>query len=139
MIELRRKEKIMIEPVNCGCGGKAKIAKKILMGDLPDVYVFCRNCSIRTGEYYSVAEAIQAWNRAMGARYVTDEVFDKVKGEVIEDVLKSVKIERTAKVVNYEDPFGNGGYGDCSECWAEVNEQYTYCPNCGARLEWNEF
>ena len=53
--------------INCGCGGEAKIAKKILMGNLPDVYVFCENCSIRTREYYSVAEAIKAWNRAMGA------------------------------------------------------------------------
>lgn len=44
--------------------------------------------------------------------------------------------ERTAKVKNYQDLFGLGGYGDCSECGAEVNEQYIYCPNCGARLEW---
>ena len=35
------------------------------MGNLPDVYVLCENCSIRTREYYSVTEAIMAWNKAM--------------------------------------------------------------------------
>ena len=56
-----------IKPVHCGCGGEAKIRQKYLMGNLPDVYVICENCSIRTGEYYSEVEAIEAWNRAMGA------------------------------------------------------------------------
>ena len=46
--------------------------------------------------------------------------------------------EQTAKVENIEDPAGMGAYGDCSECGAEVNEQYAYYPNCGARLEWDE-
>lgn len=55
------------KPVRCGCGGEAKIRQKYLMGNLPNVYVICGNCAIRTGEYYSETEAIEAWNRAMGA------------------------------------------------------------------------
>lgn len=50
--------------------------------------------------------------------------------------LSSAKPERMAKVENIEDPAGMGAYGDCSECGAEVNEQYAYCPNCGCKLEW---
>lgn len=97
-----------LKPARCGCGGEAQIAKKILMGNLPDVYIFCRNCSIRTGEYYSVAEAVEAWNRAMG--------------------------ERTAKVnVLYRDE--SVIFGHC-KCGQAVNTYATYCHKCGARLEW---
>lgn len=52
------------------------------------------------------------------------------------EYLQSAEPERTAKVENIEDPAGMGAYGDCSECGAEVTEQYAYCPNCGCRLEW---
>lgn len=57
-----------LKPVQCGCGGEAEICQKYLSGNLPDIYVLCGNCSIRTGEYYTEAEAIEAWNRAMGKR-----------------------------------------------------------------------
>ena len=70
-----------LEPVHCGCGGEAKIRQKYLMGNLPDVYVICENCATRTGEYYSELEAVEAWNRAMGA-----------------DAYKTKATERTAKV-----------------------------------------
>ena len=100
-----------LKPVNCRCGGEAQIGKKYLMGNLPDVYVICGNCSIRTGEYYTEAEAIEAWNLAMG--------------------------ERTAKVKRYS--FGEtltyDFDGQC-ECGKWVDALWDYCPSCGARLEW---
>ena len=113
-----------MKPVNCGCGGEAEVRLLPLCCGLRheeiEYAVVCRKCRTRTEYKDSEAEAIMTWNRAMG----TAE--------------KSSIVERTAKVVNYEDPSGLGGYGDCSECWAEVNEQYTYCPNCGAKLDWSE-
>lgn len=48
----------------------------------------------------------------------------------------NTRVEPTAKVENYEDPAGLGGYGDCSECGAYVHVDYAYCPNCGVKLDW---
>ena len=56
---------------------------------------------------------------------------------VIKKTLDELKANwQTAKVNNADDPYGLGMYGDCSECGAMVNENYAFCPNCGARLEW---
>ena len=55
-----------LKPVRCGCGGEAEVYIKMLSGNLPNIYILCRNCSIRTEEYYTEAEAITAWNKAMG-------------------------------------------------------------------------
>ena len=54
----------MIEPVNCGCGGEARVIMLI-----PEVYaVECSKCYIRTGSSACTeAEAIKVWNKAMGA------------------------------------------------------------------------
>ena len=102
-----------LTPVRCGCGGEAKVISYLSREYCKMAYyVRCENCGTETDDLHSEAEAVQAWNRAMGGK--------------------------TVKVENYQDPFGLGGYGDCSECGAEVNEQYAYCPNCGARLEWYE-
>lgn len=104
----------MNKPINCGCGGEAIIETDhdtVVPGEPIDwKRVRCSKCNIRTTWRYTEDEAIEVWNRAMGVL--------------------------TVKVENYQDPAGMGAYGDCSECGAEVNEQYTYCPNCGARLEW---
>ena len=97
-----------LKPVACGCGGEAQIAKKYLMGNLPDVYVLCGNCSIRTGEYYTEAEAIEAWNLAMGER--------------------TVKATRKPEAFFYRCECG---YGLCCE-----KIDMNYCPHCGGRLEW---
>ena len=102
-----------LTPVRCGCGGEAVLCESDKYDSFNFTYmIYCKACGITSDVYDTEAEAVQAWNRAMGGK--------------------------TVKVENYQDPFGLGGYGDCSECGAEVNEQYVYCPNCGARLEWYE-
>ena len=103
-----------MKPVRCGCGGEAHIAKKILMGNLPDVYVFCGNCSIRTKEYYSEAEAIEAWNRANGEQIAKVDSF----------VLTSIPPQTIYK---------------CRNCWNEVKIQDNYCSKCRAKLEWSNY
>ena len=65
-----------------------------------------------------------------------EEFWAKPEREMLEWIAEEAE-ERTAKVENIEDPAGLGAYGDCSECGGEVTEQYTYCPNCGAKLDWS--
>lgn len=104
-----------LKPVRCGCGGEADS----YMSFTYEYYVMCHMCGTRTDYYTKEAEAIQAWNRAMGA----DQFRELTK-----------KIERTAKVnVHYRDE--SVVFGFC-ECGQAVNTYSTYCPNCGARLEW---
>ena len=92
-----------------------ELRKKILMGNLPDVYVFCENCSIKTKEYYSVTEAIMAWNMAMGAKDINAPNKDTVLIEPFDANLTHV------------------GYCMCGEL---VNIDYSYCPRCGRKIEW---
>ena len=101
--------------INCGCGGKPRIAKKILMGNLPDMYVLCENCSIRTKEYYSVTEAIMAWNTAMGAKDI------------------NVLNKDTVLIEPFDANLTHVGYCICGEL---VNIDYSYCPRCGRKIEW---
>lgn len=56
-----------LKPVKCGCGGEAKVIMLI-----PEVYaVECSKCWIRTGSpACTEAEAIEAWNRAMGTENI---------------------------------------------------------------------
>ena len=96
-----------LNPVRCGCGGEAKVQRvKTLKSHL--IVVMCTKCEIATNYYTNEAEAIQAWNKAMG--------------------------ERTAKAkVNFKDE--NFFFGWC-ECGQYQSSQFPYCPACGCRLEW---
>jgi len=59
-----------LKPVRCGCGGEAKVAP--YHGDgYESFYVYCQKCNIETDYYEFEAEAITAWNRAMGTEYRT--------------------------------------------------------------------
>ena len=102
-----------LKPVRCGCGGEAKTIQAFNKG----WYVYCPKC-IMCGSFYSTeAEAITAWNRAMGA---TDmNVGDK----------ETVIIEPFTTDMNH--------VGYC-KCGYLVNAEWKYCPNCGAKLEWSE-
>lgn len=83
----------------------------------PEEFEWCHDCK----EYDAEQHCCHRWTKFI--RKTVDEL--KANG-------------RTAKVNNAEDPYGLGMYGYCSECDAMVNENYAFCPNCGARLEWNE-
>lgn len=112
-------EKLMPCPF---CGGEAimKIQRHI-----PKGYEYtptCKNTSCAgrlTKKWLTETEAIEAWNR----RVATDKnVGDK---------------ERTAKVKKLGIlGLADSSYGTCENCWGDVLDRYTYCPHCGARLEW---
>lgn len=97
------------KPVRCGCGGEAKVYEMPLK-DCEGYSVQCNDCRIATFIWLSEAEAIQAWNKAMG--------------------------ERTAKVKNITHVRGYPPEGECSNCGFDVYDDGEYCPGCGARLEW---
>ena len=94
-----------LKPVHCGCGGEAKVWQ-------PYRYVvICKKCNTKTMGYTTEAEAIMAWNRAMGA---TAEP-ERKKGEWKNIAFYARK---------------------CSECGKEFYElEYdNFCPNCGADM-----
>ena len=68
-----------MKPVRCGCGGEAKVVKidkSFMKGEF--VYgIRCDKCSITTLWYRTEAEAVEAWNRAMGEDKV-DELMEHI-------------------------------------------------------------
>ena len=67
-----------LKPVRCGCGGEAKIIHSDYRNS-----VYCTACGIQTCYYATEAEAITAWNRAMGADKV-DELMEHVWREKLD-------------------------------------------------------
>ena len=71
---------------------------------------------------------------------VADEMLfiDAIVDEI--ENIPSAEQERTAKVKK-RFMLVTGGMGDTlplCECGFIVSDKWTYCPSCGARLEWNE-
>jgi hypothetical protein len=75
---------------------------------IPEVYaVECSKCYIRTGSPATTE------SEAITA-------WNRAMGE------------RTAKVKNVDEINAH-----CGNCDTPLSDWWTYCPNCGARLEWN--
>ena len=105
-----------LKPVPCGCGGEAKVGhiKKTSYLLKDRWYIGCPKCDICTGIYDTEAEAIEAWNRAMGER--TAMVWKPAEGR----------------------PAYEKGICSCGYVLSVLQRDFVYCPMCGARLEWNE-
>ncbi len=110
-----------LKPVQCGCGGEAKIVDYLSRENCQNAYyVFCKVCGMQTAEYLAEAEAVEAWNTAMGAHttaYTTAHT-----------------TERTAKVVHKQTDVNGMPWGKCGECNNLVFG--NYCSECGAKMEW---
>lgn len=59
-------EKTNQKPVKCGCGGEAEVCKSPLKYGYC-YFVKCERCETATNIFVKVEEAIEAWNKAMGA------------------------------------------------------------------------
>ena len=107
-----------LKPARCGCGGEAEVLHPSYTYCM---VVMCHKCGIKTPYMNSEAEAIEAWNRAMGNRME----FHTVK-------------ERTAKVDAGHKSVITGMLmdGHCMQCGRYVMDEDNYCPGCGCRLEW---
>jgi len=69
-----------LKPVRCGCGGEAQVFFPFTNNS---VYMIeCKKCGICTSAYETEAEAIEAWNRAMGKRDDVSRI-ERKKGEWI--------------------------------------------------------
>ena len=68
-----------MKPVRCGCGGEAKVMHPSYTHC---IVVMCGKCGIKTPYMNTEAEAIEAWNRAMGTEW---RLQWKVLGEVKEN------------------------------------------------------
>ena len=114
-----------LKPVKCGCGGEASA-----YAVPPYRYIKCSECGIETGRYYTFAEAITAWNKAIGKDM---NVPSKAEPE-----------ERTAKVEEVDvsrNP--NNNVYRCLNCGLYMHRtawgrDVKYCANCGAKLDWSE-
>ena len=59
-----------LKPVRCGCGGETEVIKHTFHGASPSYGVECTNCHAESWQFYNTeAEAIEAWNRAMGGTW----------------------------------------------------------------------
>lgn len=145
-----------LKTINCGCGGEAvlEIDHDTIQPGAPIDWkrVRCNNCNIRTTWRKSEAEAIKVWNTAMsGVVYpcttpngvytsgctITNTTDDKDDFHPVYDCM--VGKERTAKVTLLT-PNSKGYWstnGRCQGCGFLLERKHAYCPNCGARLEWN--
>lgn len=106
-----------LKPVNCGCGGEA-VANDYIdrYENKTEYFVHCVKCGICSADYDTEAEAVQAWNRAMGA--------------------KDINVPRKGK---WQRRKGSDCW-ECSECHAVledddiVRHNYYYCYHCGADM-----
>ena len=118
-----------LKPVRCGCGGEAVIDAE--MG-YELYHVFCPKCEIVTAWYKTEAEAIEAWNTAMGTN--TRKLLEVLVHDAT-DTNVGCK-ERTAKVINIYS-VGNYLFGSCGGCGAPVIKHDVYCSECGVKLDWS--
>ena len=56
-----------LTPVPCGCGGEGCVQKSTFYRALPIYRMTCNSCGTSTMGFNTPSEAIEAWNRAMGA------------------------------------------------------------------------
>lgn len=105
-----------LKPVRCGCGGEAQYEayENYNFGSYIAHIMICDKCGMRTAEWPSEAEAIEAWNRAMGERTAKVQELPR----------------RSETSLDWE--------GKCSNCGAYTNLDMNYCHNCGAKLDWGE-
>ena len=60
-----------LKPVNCGCGGEAKVISYLSREYCKMAYyVRCEECGTETDDLHSESEAITAWNKAMSGNVV---------------------------------------------------------------------
>jgi hypothetical protein len=116
-----------LKPVRCGCGGEAKVISYLSREYCKMAYyVRCVECGTETDDLHSEAEAVQAWNRAIGATDI--HVGDKFA--------KDINVPRKGK---WQRRKGSDCW-ECSECHAVlesddiVRHNYYYCYHCGADM-----
>lgn len=119
-----------LKTVQCGCGGEAyyEAYENYNFGSYIAHIMICDKCGMRTAEWPSEAEAITAWNRAMGAKDIN------VPNKFVTDTNVGNK-ERTAKIIGN---YWRGVEYFCGDCKKKVLSSDDYCSHCGAKLDWSK-
>lgn len=99
-----------LKPVPCGCGGEAWAFMTLYPDNVERPYICqCRKCFTRTGGYPTEAEAVTAWNRAMGGKdkgkWIDHTTCSECYWQMIDDVVQSPNLVA-----------------------------FNFCPNCGADM-----
>ena len=125
-----------LKPCRCGCRGEARLQG---LNGGERWYVYCRNCHTDSDIYDTEAEAVAAWNRAMGAKDIN------VPNKVVTDINVENKIAKVVrKTKTYDLPTAiphvidtrEEWWDECENCNKTVQPSDRYCSHCGARLEW---
>ena len=116
-----------LKPVCCGCGGEAEVRGFENLDDSVSIYVCCSKCHTSTVSFtgdQAEANAVEAWNHAMGATDI--HVGDKFAKDIC--VLDKVRKGKWKNIALFTR--------ECSECGAQFHElEYdNFCPNCGADM-----
>ena len=72
-----------LKPVRCGCGGEAIYGKWVRKVGVIAYAVGCKNCGIQTKPYPTEAEAVTAWNTAMGGNVIVCGNPDSPKSKTV--------------------------------------------------------
>jgi len=106
-----------LKPVRCGCGGETVVVEEPRDG-YTSYYCTCLECAINTDYHSTEAEAIEAWNTAMGGLRSSDEVLRSSE--------RTVKVKKRGSLTTW---------ANC-ECGQAVSLGWSYCPFCGGKLVW---
>ena len=105
------------------CGGKA-VVELCGKGNFAHWCVWC-NCGVLKQDHKTEAEAIEAWNTRTypegEVMLMGDRVFISGHGHYVK--AQTCRIDRRVP----DAPF-------CSECAYDWNDEWNYCPNCGAKV-----
>lgn len=105
-------------PVNCGCGGEAKIDYVLQPDGIYMVNVYCKNCGTKTIPFWArekdlaIDYAVTTWNKAMGKDKRSDLTITKGYWMVTNDGLH-------CSICNYK---------------LDITAVPDICPHCGARM-----
>lgn len=110
-----------LKPVPCGCGGEAEV--KLWAEPETPYVVMCHKCGIVTEDFPTEAEAIEVWNRAMGAKDINVPNKERKKGKWVKvgHFGRSYKCDQCGNFLDFDGV--NVGRGDAN-----------FCPNCGADM-----
>lgn len=113
-----------LKPVRCGCGGE--MLTETLGNPVFGWRLRCPKWHIMTSWFDSEAEAVEAWNKAIGAK----DINVRSKGEWLEKEVFDTK----GQIEQWQS-------AKCSVCgkyhttpYLYYFDNYHFCPNCGADM-----
>lgn len=92
-----------LKPVNCGCGGEAEVHAMRHELTKAQYYINCEKCDTRTWFFDSESEAIETWNKAMGAKEQAVPNMTILKRKVdLQSILQAIKTDKIRVWLNYD-------------------------------------